>query len=559
MIRKTLSAALLLGVVLAACEREEAEPANASTPGSMLQSALATVGADALRRHYEYLADDARDGRFTGTPGYSAAAEYVAARLSEYGLQPGGEDGWYQPVPLQSYRVDADGVALVAHRDGGDRSYRYPRDFVVAGDEVRAETSVRAEVVYAGFGVHAPELGYSDYEGINVDGRIVAIVDNAPPVFPHNERAYYSSSRVKKAEAVRRGAVGVVALRSRHAEASQPWERVEAAAGTKPGMTWLADDGNADGYHAELEGAVVLSPTAAEQFLSGTPVTYEEVLDATEAARVASVPLGFEVTLTRRTTHEEIASPNVIGIVRGTDPALADEYVVYTAHLDGLGRGVPVAGDEIYNGAYDNAMGVALLLETARVFAASPPPRSVMFIALTAEEKGLLGSDYYANYPTVPMESVVANVNLDMPLFLVPVGDIIAFGAEHSSLIGPVESAAAAEGFTVTPDPMPEEVIFIRSDQYSFVRQGVPSIFLVPGFDSANPDAEGVRLFQDFLRNHYHRPSDDLSLPVDWESAVRFARANARIGYEVAEAPGRPAWNEGDFFGDKFAADRLED
>jgi Zn-dependent M28 family amino/carboxypeptidase len=244
----------------------------------------------------------------------------------------------------------------------------------------------------------------------------------------------------------------------------------------------------------------------------------------------------------------------VIGILRGSDPELTDEYVVYTAHLDHVGTGVPIDGDTIYNGMYDNAMGSSLLVETARAFAAMPEPprRSIIFIALTGEERGLVGSDYYAHYPTVPGESIVANVNLDMPLFLYPLADIIAFGSEHSSLEGVIADAVVEEGFVLTPDPMPEEVIFIRSDQYSFVKQGVPSVFLVPGHTSSDPGIDGEGLWRGFLKTYYHQPSDDLSRPIDWPSAVRFARANVRIGYAVAEDDDRPTWNPGDFFGEKF-------
>ena len=201
---------------------------------------------------------------------------------------------------------------------------------------------------------------------------------------------------------------------------------------------------------------------------------------------------------------------------------------------------------------YDNAMGSSLLIETARAFANSPAKRSTVFIALTAEERGLLGSDYYAHYPTVPSDAIVANINLDMPLFLYPVADIIAFGAEHSSLEGTVGQAIVAEGFTLTPDPMPEENLFRRSDQYSFVRRGVPSVFLKPGFTSTDPSIDGKAVENEHRKNHYHRPSDDLSRHIDWGSAVRFARANARIGYAIAGEKDRPAWNEGDFFGEKF-------
>jgi Zn-dependent M28 family amino/carboxypeptidase len=203
---------------------------------------------------------------------------------------------------------------------------------------------------------------------------------------------------------------------------------------------------------------------------------------------------------------------------------------------------------------YDNAMGTSLLIETARAFAAMPEStrRSILFIALTGEERGLVGSDYYAHYPTVPSDSLVANVNLDMPLLLYPLADVIAFGAEHSSLEQTIGKAVAEEDLELSPDPFPEEVIFIRSDQYSFVKKGVPSVFLVPGFTSTDPAIDGGALFNEFLQTHYHQPSDDLSRPIDWDSALRFARANVRIGHAVAEADEKPSWNEGDFFGEKF-------
>ena len=226
---------------------------------------------------------------------------------------------------------------------------------------------------------------------------------------------------------------------------------------------------------------------------------------------------------------------------------------MYTAHLDHVGV-IPDddGGDEIYNGMYDNAMGVALMLETARAFASAPPRRSVMFIALTAEESGLLGSDFYVNNPTVPIDAIVTNINLDMPLFLYPLADLVAFGSQHSSLQAIAKTAAADEGFVFSPDPVPEERLFVRSDQYSFVQFGIPAMFLVPGFNSTDADIDSEALFRDHIKNHYHEPSDDMTRPVDWNSAVRFARAHTRIGYIVATTAERPTWNEGDFFGELF-------
>jgi hypothetical protein len=556
MLRTVAIAALI--TLAAACGRDappEATPEPLPAERQPVEQGLAVIGDEGIETHLQFLADDARKGRMTGTPEYDEAAKYVARQFEAIGLEPGGENGgWFQPVPMLANRIDVDSAAVVLHEEDGEQVQRWKEDFVMGGDAVRAETEIRAEVVFVGFGIHAPDMNYSDYEGIDVEDKIIAYFGGAPETFPHNERAYYSSRVVKATEAVARGAVGVVALRSRTDQKRYTWKFVSENAGMRPGMTWINLSGQAANYFPELQGGALVNEPPAEDLFSRAPISYEDALDAADAGTPLSTPLGIEVTLARKTDHETIASPNVVGVLRGSDPELADEYVIYTAHLDHVGTGVAVNGDTIYNGMYDNAMGSSILIETARAFAAmpEPPKRSILFIALTGEERGLVGSEYYAQYPTVPSDAIVANVNLDMPLLLFPLSDVIAFGAEHSSLENVIEDAVAHEDFALTPDPMPEEVLFIRSDQYSFVKQGVPSVFLVPGFTAADPDIEGDKLWREFLQTHYHQPSDDLSRPVDWPSAVRFARANVRIGYAVAEDERRPTWNEGDFFGEKF-------
>ena len=526
---------------------------STETPPMAAASPLDEITRDSIYAHLEFLADDALEGRQTGSPGHAEAAQYVADRFAEFGLEPGGSDGWYQPVPLQSYHIDNDSPVFIVHRNSDDTALVYRDDYTMRGDRVRDDTTVRAEVVYIGYGVHAPEFGYSDYEGIDLEGKIVAAFRGGPAALPGEERAYHASTRTKITAAVARGAVGWIALRSRHSQKSYPWDRAKKAAGLNSGMTCIDASGAAANYFPELLGSAYLSEHAAADLFEGTPISFEAALDSIDASQPSSVPLGIEVTLSRKTDLDQLSSPNVIGVIRGTDPELSNEYVVYTAHLDHIGRGVEVDGDDLYNGMYDNAMGTALMIETARALAAMPLRRSVMFIALTGEEKGLLGSDYFAHYPTVPSDSIVANVNMDMPLFLYPLADVVAFGAEHSSLQAIVAAAANAEGFALTPDPIPEENLFIRSDQYSFVRQGVPAIYLSPGRSTTDPEIDAEAISTDHLRNHYHRPSDDLSRPIDWDSAVRFARANARIGLSIANDDARPSWNEGDFFGDKFA------
>lgn len=554
--------AAVLVLVIAGCGQQPPEsikpptPANSNAPSGGLEQGLSQIGRDRIESHLRFLADDALLGRMTGTPAYDEAAAYVAKHFDEIGLEAGGEDGsWFQAVPLLARRIDVDSALVVFHQDGEEKSQRWKDDFVMGGDVVRDATAITAEVVFVGFGIHAPDMDYTDYDDIDVKGKIVAMFGGAPSTFSHNERAFYSSGLTKAEEAVARGAVGTIGLRSRTDQKRVTWKRISENAGVRPGMSWINLSGDAANYFPELQGSAVINVPPAEQLFSRAPISFEDALDAADAGKPLSTPLGTEVTLASTTKHETIASPNVIGILRGSDPELAKEYVIFTAHLDHVGTGVAVDGDEIYNGMYDNAMGSAILIETARAFAAMPerPKRSIIFIALTGEERGLVGSDYFAHYPTVPGDSIVANINLDMPLLLYPVADIIAFGAEHSSLQSVIDTAIDAEDFDLSPDPMPEEVIFIRSDQYSFVKQGIPSVFLVPGFTSSDPAIDGEPIWRGFLQTYYHQPSDDLTRPIDWPSAIRFARANVRIGYAVADDDARPTWNKGDFFGEKFS------
>ena len=554
----TLLPALILAAACTPANDSNGQSADsAAVPDSTdtLGQALATITRPTLESHLDFLADDARMGRMTGTEGHLEAADYVTRQFAELGLESAGEDGWFQQVPLLANRIVVEHSGMTMHLDSGDSTLSWKEDYVMSGDKVRDETSVRAEVVYVGYGIHSPEMDYSDYDGIDVRGKIVALFGGAPSSFAHNERAFYSSGRTKAEEMVRRGAIGWIGMRSRVDQKRYPWERLTLNAGLRPGMSWLNLSGQASNHHAEIEGRATISVSSATELFDGTLISFEDALDAADAGKVLSTPLRVEVTITQHAEHEKITSPNVIGMIRGSDPVLADEYVVFSAHLDHVGTGAEVDGDSIYNGFYDNAMGVSLLIEAARAFMAmpEPPSRSILFIAMTGEERGLLGSDYFAHYPTVPSDSIVANVNLDMPLLLYPLADVIAFGAEHSSLEGQIERAVAEEGFALTPDPVPEEVLFIRSDQFSFVRQGVPSVFLVPGFTSSDPDVDGEALFRNHLENHYHKPSDDNTRPLDWDSALRFARANVRIGLTVATDQARPSWNEGDFFGDRFS------
>jgi len=549
------SVGLLAGsLLLFACGENANDVSRNDAAETDLNTALAGISRDNIQSHLDYLAADEREGRLAGSPGYDDAAQYVAEQFAAIGLEPAGTDGWMQPVPFITRMLDVENSGVTLHKSDGDVDLEYAKNLIIYADKLREQNEIRAEVVFAGFGVHAPELGYSDFDDVDVNGKIVATFTKAPSTFPSTERAHFASGRTKAAELVNRGAIGQITLMSRLLEEMDPWEDWLPNLNKRPGLSWIDAGGDVADFHPELQGGAMFNRQAAEFLFDGAPISFEDALDAAEQNSPLPRALGVEVTMTRSSTHERIASANVIGMLRGSDPELADEYVVYSTHLDHLGIGSPVDGDNIYNGFYDNAFGVAMTIEIARALASLPvePRRSILFVAVTAEESGLLGSDYFAQNPTVPKSSLVANVNIDMPMMLFALDTIVGYGSEHSSLEALTATEAIKEGFEITPDPYPDEVYFIRSDQYSFVRQGIPAVYFAEGIGSSDPTIDGRAVQMDFEKNHYHKPSDDLSQPVDWDTTLRFSRAGARIGFRIAMNDERPGWNEGDFFGEKF-------
>jgi hypothetical protein len=533
--------------------------AEAGRPEDDLAVALGQVRGSAVRAHVQFLADDLLEGRQPGTRGYEIAARYVATELESLGLLPAGEGGtYYQSVPLLESTLREGELALTPNNATAPMPLVAREDYLMSGDPLRLEAEVEAPVIFAGFGVTAPELHHDDYAGADARGKIVAVLSNAPARFPTEQRAHFASLRQKAENAARRGAVGLLLLRTPEDEGRLPWARIVQNADSTT-VRWLQPDGKPESTFPELLGGAALSLAGTRKLFASSPVPLDEVL--AQAAKGPSRPfsLGATAHVKSRSEHRRFSSPNVIGRLPGSDPALTDTYVVLSAHLDHVGVGAPENGDAIYNGAYDNATGTAVVLEAARALAAlrERPRRSILFLFVTSEEKGLLGSDYFANRPPVPVEKIVANVNIDMPLLLYPLGDVVAFGAENSSLDGVVAKAAAQTGLALSPDFVPEENVFIRSDQYSFVRRGIPAVFLVPGLKSSDPSADGARAFGEFFARHYHRPSDDLHLPMDLGSAERFVRANVLITYALASDRAAPRWKPGNFFGKTFGPARM--
>jgi len=307
-------------------------------------------------------------------------------------------------------------------------------------------------------------------------------------------------------------------------------------------ITWAQPDGTGSASGAPLLGT--LSPAgAAKLFGRAWPALAKGAARKTLKVRPATA--AGTLSIASATNFRAIPSSNVVGMIPGSDPVLGKETVVLSAHLDHVGVGKAVNGDTIYNGALDDGIGIASLIEAAKRFkTATPPKRSIIFLAVTAEEKGLVGSDYFANHPTVPIGDIVADVNLDMPILTYKFEDMVAFGGDRSTLGPIIARAVAGIGVGLSPDPMPEQAIFVRSDHYRFVQKGVPSVFLWPG--EKGPGKAAIATFMD---NCYHKPCDDLTQPILWDQGVRFVDANYRIAREIADAPQRPVWNKGDYFG----------
>jgi Zn-dependent M28 family amino/carboxypeptidase len=344
----------------------------------------------------------------------------------------------------------------------------------------------------------------------------------------------------------------MLVLRRPEAEQSFPWAKVSRGA-RHAGLRTLDASGAPQGIVAEMRAAGMLGDEGVKALFEGAPRSFADVLKDVDEGRGSPFDLSVRAEIRTSSRITSLEGANVVAKLPGSDPRLRDEHVVLSAHLDHLGIGEAVEGDAIYNGAYDNASGIAALLEAARVLgAAKPRPRrSVLFLAVTGEERGLLGSEHFADHPTTS-GSLVADVNLDGLLMLYPPGDVVAYGAEHSSLGRVVQRAAAMTGLTLSPDPWPEQGLFVRSDQYSFVRRGIPSVFLVPGFTSTDPGRDGAAIMREWLRTVYHTPKDDASQPMDLEAGARLVRVNLAIAWLLANDESRPTWNRGDFFGQIF-------
>jgi len=533
------SAAVLIAIALHGCGRvSQPEAAPSITP-------------EAIEAHMRFLASDLLEGREAGTRGYDVAASYVASQFKQLGLQPAGDGQSYlQQVPLQSHWLVKDGARLVVRAGSRSTSMTLGTQFTVGSSPVHTSSVASAPAVFAGYGIDAPAFKVNDYDGLDVNGKVVVVLTGYPSSLPSEEGAHYGSGREKQRTAAAKGAIALVSVYTERFERVSPWSRnVENIDAMQ--MTWVGPDGTPFVAAPQLQAVGLMSPVDGATLFEGAPRSYADVRAESVKGAPRGFPLAVSIELAQQSRHERRTSANVVGILPGSDEKLRNEHVVVLGHLDHEGIGHEVNGDRLYNGALDNAAGIAGMLEAARALAASAtrPRRSVIFLAVTAEEKGLLGSEYYARNPTRPVDSLVAAVNIDMPVLLYDFTDVIAFGATHSSLEQVVASAAKEAGLAMSPDPMPDEALFTRSDHYRFVQQGVPAIFLSTGWNTAAGAGEGGKAFTGFLATNYHKPSDDLSQPINYTAGALFARVNYLIARTIANADERPRWNDGDFFG----------
>jgi Zn-dependent M28 family amino/carboxypeptidase len=504
----------------------------------------------AVRAHVTFLADDALDGRGSGTKGYGIAANYVATQFMALGAMPMGDaakGSYFQQVPLREAKLVGQPVLTIS---GKGKTVRLDstEQMLIGPNMLETQQAIEAPLVFVGYGMDRPELGLNDYAKLDVKGKVVVVLSGFPKGLNSEIGAHLNSDKARMA--MNRGAIGVLTVPTRQDIKRRPWERRMETAG-EPRSAWVKADGAAFQRAPGIRADALLHPDMAALLFGTGKQSLAAILTEADkdGGRPRSFAMGLSAKLERNSEFRAYSSPNVVAMIPGSDPSVANEYVLMTAHLDHIGDHAKGA-DKISNGAMDNAAGVATMIEVANALAkdGKRPRRPILFAAVTSEESGLLGSDYLAQNPVNGSGRVVAVVNFDMPILTYQFSDVIAFGAENSTL-GPVVAKASAQaGIALSPDPVPEEGFFTRSDHYRFVQQGIPSLFLVTG--RAGP---GQAASAEFLDKHYHRPSDDLNLPINWAAGAKFAEVNYYIVRAIADEGAAPQWYSDSFFGREFA------
>jgi Zn-dependent M28 family amino/carboxypeptidase len=492
--------------------------------------------------HIKVLADDKFEGRDTGSRGEREAQRYAVEQLKNAGAEPAGVDGYYQPVKFVSRQIVEKDCSLTLIRDGKREPLTLVEDAIIS-TRIMPAPEVEAPLVFVGYGLKVPENNYDDFAGVDVRGKIIVIFSGSPAEIPGALASHYQTALERWKVLRAAGAIGIVSLMN-PASMDIPWSRV-ALNRAHPSMDLDYPEFN------ETEGArigVTVNPAYAEKFLAGSGHTFEEIA-ALGKDRKPLPHFALAVALAAKTRVDvtKIESANLVAKIPGTDPALKDQYVVLSAHLDHVGIGEPINGDRIYNGAMDDGSGSALVLDMAASFKKNPEKlrRSILLLLVTGEEKGLLGSKYFAAHPTVSPKSIVADVNVDMFLPIVPLKLLTVLGLDDSDLGDRVREIAQSQGVQVQPDPEPLRNLFVRSDQYNFIRRGIPSVIMSVAPEPGTPE---VQIFKDWLTERYHAPSDDVNQPVDLAAGAKYEEIVRELLINIANTERRPEWKPDSFF-----------
>ncbi len=490
--------------------------------------------------HIQVLADDSMEGRNTGSEGHRRAAKYVSQEFERYGLKASGTSGYIQPVKFKVRQIDESASSLDLIRDGKAEPLILGEDASIGVRNDPAPANEGA-LIFVGYGLSIPEYKFDDLAGLDLHGKIAVYLNGGPADIPGQLRSHFASAKERWGAFKKAGAVGLVAL-ANPKSMDIPWSRASLAR-FQPAMT-LEDSVLDDTIGLRI--AVTMNPDHADKLFAGSGHTFAELLALADAKKpVPHFALAYSLRAKTALKRSEAESQNVIGVLPGTD--LKNEFVVLTAHLDHVGIGEPINGDRIYNGAMDDASGIATLIEVAAMLkeSAAKTRRSIAFVAVTGEEKGLLGSKFFANHPTLRGGRIVADINMDMFLPIHPLKIIEVQGLQESSLGAQIQAVAEAAGLQVQTDQEPDRNRFIRSDQYSFIQQGVPALAFKFGYVPGSPEDA---LHKDWLKNRYHAPSDDLNQPVDKAAAARFNRVILSLTERVANDDESPRWNKDSFF-----------
>jgi hypothetical protein len=535
MLRKPLGVLAAIGLSIAVC-------------GLLVLPFLARAAAET---HFDgktwwgyvkVLADDKMEGRETGSAGLRAAEAFIVEQLKGAGVEPAGADGYYQAMKFESRQIIERDSSAALIRDGKSQPLTLGEDCYFS-TRTDLAPEIEAPLVFVGYGLTIPEKNYDDFAGLDLHGKLAVAMQGSPAEMPAALASHYQSGAEKWNALRAAGAIGHISLPN-PAAMDIPWSRQSL---NRAHVSMELTDQALNDYLGE-KFAMVFNPASADKLFAGSGHTFAEIAAlAKERKPLPRFALSVSLKAKARVEKKEVESANVVAKVSGSDAGLKNEYVVLSAHIDHLGIGEPINGDRIYNGAMDNASGSAVLLDVARSLKQSPEnlKRSLLFVFVTGEEKGLLGSKYFTAHPTVPPNSMVANINIDMFLPIAPLKVLTVYGLQESDMGDIVTEVAKARGIRVQPDPEPLRNAFIRSDQYNFIRHGIPALAMKVGYD---PGAPEQKLFRDWLTQRYHAPSDDLDQPIDLAAAAGYEEIIRGLMVAIANDPTRPQWKQDSFF-----------